>query len=89
MKTTNTQTDTPETDAVEQHVQRDINRKWVLSDFCKRKERERDAALRELAELRKDRERLDWLQQDWQKSGIIGGAALIRDEIDTARGLTE
>ena len=50
---TNTQTDTPETDAVEQHVQRDINRKWVLSDFCKRKERERDAALRKLEELRK------------------------------------
>ena len=60
---TNTQTDTPETDAVEQHVQRDINRKWVLSDFCKRKERERDAALRELAELRKDKARLDRLEK--------------------------
>lgn len=34
--------DTPETDKVEQYVQRDINRKWVLSDFAKRIERERD-----------------------------------------------
>jgi predicted nucleic acid-binding Zn-ribbon protein len=40
--------DTPETDKVEQYVLRDINRKWVLSDFAKRIERERDEARKKL-----------------------------------------
>lgn len=44
--------DTPEIDKVEQYVQRDINRKWVLSDFAKRIERERDEAMKEIERLK-------------------------------------
>ena len=54
----NTKTDTPETDAQER-----IGYTYkTLLDHARSLERERDAALREITALRKDKERLDWLE---------------------------
>lgn len=56
-------TDTPETD-LESYSSEDFYRPEtvVKIDFARKLERERDAARAELADLRKDKERLDWLQ---------------------------
>ena len=59
---TNT-TDTPETDAIRDEFR---GRPTIIAwngvlEHARKLERERDAALRELAEFRADKERLDWL----------------------------
>ena len=66
-----TKTDTPETDgwagdcgnAYSIQFNGKATSELVPADLARKLERERDAALRELAELRADKERLDWLEK--------------------------
>ena len=58
MSTNTTPTDTPETDELLRTVDRDDLRDTFAE--VRTLERARDAALRELTELRKDKDRLDW-----------------------------
>ena len=65
--------------------------------FCANMERERDAALRQLDELRKDKERIDWLEKakcaeyregacEWTINGWNGPFGdTLREAIDAAK----
>lgn len=59
-----TQSDTPETDAVLKKVAGCAFQTPDMRDHARKLERERDRLRAEVAELRKDKERLDWLDKN-------------------------
>ena len=77
---TNT-TDTPETDAAER-LYSERQHHYAVRDLCRKMERERDAALRELASLRADKARLEKLIEDAGRK-MLGVA--IRESIGGAQ----